>query len=65
VLTVSFEMTPAMARDLSQAADILGMKNADVAREATRLMLRSLLPTKRGRPAGKRIAPPKALGHRR
>jgi hypothetical protein len=55
MLTVSFEMTPAMARELSAAADLLGMKNADVAREATRLLLRSVLPAKRGRPAGKRV----------
>jgi hypothetical protein len=54
MLTVSFEMTPAMAKELARAADLLGMKNADVAREATRLLLRSVLPAKPGRPLGKR-----------
>lgn len=52
--TVSFTVTPAMAREIAAAAGALGLaSNGDVALEATRLLLRSVRPGKLGRPLGR------------
>lgn len=51
MFTVTFQVPPAMARDIAKATDILSMpSNNAFAFEATRLLLHSVLGSRRGRP---------------
>lgn len=49
--TISFKVPDAMALDVAKATDILGMAGSDaLAFEATRLLLQTVLGSRRGRP---------------